>query len=352
MKYIAIGSVVVSAALYSGVAASQPPIPPCYDFRNDIAEGQSGSEVAWLQKMLMQEGLDSTPDEPGAFGPNTVQALASFKQAYAGPIDPDLFEESLLAGTVERSILNGFYGCAKEKSAVSLQSVNPEANLAEWGRLVRVAAGGVQDARTTTLVVRGPDGAKYSNNNLVTELGSEPGVYYFYPEFHRFDTQRSEWLPNGAYSVWIVSRDGVSNEAAMTVVDGAGQEAGILIDDTALAEENDEAAVLQAQIISLQEQVSSLLRQIAGCAKLGSDMEAGDRGPEVGRLHAALAAQGYPIDLEEETRMEFGPTTRQAVESFQEAHRARILDPLNLPAPTGYVGSRTRAVLNEGIVCN
>lgn len=83
------------------------------------------------------------------------------------------------------------------------------------------------------------------------------------------------------------------------------------------------------------------------------DLKTGSNNAEVLALQKILntdtdtqvATEG-PGSLSNETSY-FGQKTQNAVKRFQEKYRSEILAPLNISAPTGVVGARTRAVLNS-----
>ena len=79
---------------------------------------------------------------------------------------------------------------------------------------------------------------------------------------------------------------------------------------------------------------------------LQRNLSYGMRGPEVKALQTFLAEDRsiYPEGL---VTGWFGPLTRRAVIRFQEKYAADILTPLGLTAGTGFMGSRTRALLNS-----
>lgn len=114
------------------------------------------------------------------------------------------------------------------------------------------------------------------------------------------------------------------------------------------------AEELLAQIQQLQAQLNQLLAQYqqmtgqttpttqtpAACVGITftRDLAQGMSGEDVKCLQALLGVTpqtGF-----------FGPLTFEAVVKFQEQNAAQILTPLGLTAGTGYVGARTRAVLN------
>lgn len=101
---------------------------------------------------------------------------------------------------------------------------------------------------------------------------------------------------------------------------------------------------LQAQLNQLMSQYQQMTGQTtqtpAACVGITftQDLAQGMSGNEVKCLQALLGVTpqtGF-----------FGPLTFEAVKKFQEQNAAQILTPLGLTAGTGYVGARTRAVLN------
>jgi peptidoglycan hydrolase-like protein with peptidoglycan-binding domain len=116
---------------------------------------------------------------------------------------------------------------------------------------------------------------------------------------------------------------------------------------------------LQGRVRELQDQISAL-RNDQNTAELGEKritrpLSIGDSGPQVRWLQQALnategirvAARG-PGSPGSETRY-FGPKTQQAVKAFQERHAQEVLAPAGLSHATGYVGPRTRDVINSRI---
>lgn len=109
-------------------------------------------------------------------------------------------------------------------------------------------------------------------------------------------------------------------------------------------------------------------KRIFGCALLAivfipvvvygailRDLQQGDRGSDVRELQIALnrdpntrvssSGAGSPG---QETNY-FGTLTFGAVKRFQQKYLTEILEPLGLTRPTGYVGERTRLVLNRTV---
>lgn len=95
-----------------------------------------------------------------------------------------------------------------------------------------------------------------------------------------------------------------------------------------------------------------LITPLFGEAAISQDLRLGSRGPQVRELQkilnldpqTRLAASG-PGSPDNETEY-FGPLTHSAVLRFQQKYSAEILAPIGLTAPTGFVGPRTRQILN------
>jgi len=110
---------------------------------------------------------------------------------------------------------------------------------------------------------------------------------------------------------------------------------------------------LIGQITELQGQLNKFLEQEprTWCFSFRNDLKKGNSGLEVRILQAALEEEKFTISAEEKVSYYFGDSTFQAVIGFQEKYRADILSPLNLASGTGYVGSSTRAKLNQLYGC-
>jgi len=146
------------------------------------------------------------------------------------------------------------------------------------------------------------------------------------------------------------------------------------VSTTALAMTEQERQALIAQIES---QLSQLYQQVAQmqsqqgstitsnlssvptnwCHTFNSNIKYGVTGAEVAALHVALQNQGMYIPSSEQSIQYFGDYTTTAVNSFQEKYASEILWPLGLTKGTSFVGTSTRAKLNQfygctsGVVC-
>ena len=103
----------------------------------------------------------------------------------------------------------------------------------------------------------------------------------------------------------------------------------------------------------LKAQLQALLKTTASSASvsLTRNLELGMEGEDVRALQAYLNTHGYPVSQSgvgslgnESTH--FGPGTKSAVIKFQNAHASTLLTPINLTSGTGYVGEKTRALIN------
>jgi len=118
-------------------------------------------------------------------------------------------------------------------------------------------------------------------------------------------------------------------------------------------------AELQALIEALQEQIAQLQHQLneiqtqseVWCHDFEVNLRYGDRGPEVSALQAALKKEGFTISEKEIEESYFGDWTAAAVVGFQEKYKEDVLAPWGLEHGTGFVGSTTRAKLNELYGC-
>lgn len=108
---------------------------------------------------------------------------------------------------------------------------------------------------------------------------------------------------------------------------------------------------LKAEVARLQAKINAILAQRGGeatCAKLENNLYYGlTDDEEVSCLQQFLKNQGTEIYPEGLVTGNFLSLTQTAVIRFQEKYRTEILSPLGLEQGTGYVGSLTRAKVNE-----
>lgn len=107
-----------------------------------------------------------------------------------------------------------------------------------------------------------------------------------------------------------------------------------------------------AEIRAVVLQLQSLLAQLPGasisCSSVVGDLHWGMQdNSQVKCLQEFLKSQGSAIYPEGLVTGNFGVLTQQAVIRFQNKYALEILTPLGLPAGTGYVGSSTRAKINQ-----
>ncbi len=124
----------------------------------------------------------------------------------------------------------------------------------------------------------------------------------------------------------------------------------------------DQIATLQAQLTALTAQLAELTGEevvvVSGCdiSSFDRNLEVGDTGDDVKCLQIVLnsdsdtqlADSGVGSSGEETSY--FGPLTKAAVIKFQELYADEVLASWGLTAGTGFVGSTSRAKLNELLV--
>jgi len=106
---------------------------------------------------------------------------------------------------------------------------------------------------------------------------------------------------------------------------------------------------LKAQIAILQSKIAQVLgeRGEISCQKFEESLYFGIRNYQVSCLQEFLKSQGPEIYPEGLVTGFFGSLTQAAVIRFQEKYKNEILIPLGLNQGTGFVGTTTRAKLNE-----
>ena len=115
---------------------------------------------------------------------------------------------------------------------------------------------------------------------------------------------------------------------------------------------------LQALILQLQLQIAQLQKQLAEvqekpvvwCHDFNVNLKYGDDSNEVNLLQLALDKEGVYVSPTDRGGY-FGDYTASAVVAFQEKYASEILAPWGLKHGTGFVGSTTRAKLNELYGC-
>jgi len=115
--------------------------------------------------------------------------------------------------------------------------------------------------------------------------------------------------------------------------------------DVRIAELQAKIAELTQQLIALQAP-AEIAKEVQAQILFSAPLSLGMRNEEVQKLQEILAKdpQVYPEGL---VTGYFGPLTHAAVIRFQEKYAEEILEPISLPAGTGFVGERTLAKLNE-----
>ena len=90
------------------------------------------------------------------------------------------------------------------------------------------------------------------------------------------------------------------------------------------------------------------------CHDFNTNLRIGDEGEEVKALQIALVKEGFlipPVENRQDYHF-FGEFTASAVVGFQQKYHKEILAPLGLYYGTGFVGTTTRAKLNELYGCS
>jgi len=120
------------------------------------------------------------------------------------------------------------------------------------------------------------------------------------------------------------------------------------------------AAEIQAQIQALLNQITQLQKQLAEirgeeevvwCHDFKVNLRIGDEGDEVSALYIALFKQGLVPERSSAFQRIFDEVVASAVVGFQEKYKEDVLAPWGLEHGTGYVGTTTRAKLNELYGC-
>lgn len=110
---------------------------------------------------------------------------------------------------------------------------------------------------------------------------------------------------------------------------------------------------LLAQIENLKAQIDEIKAKLGignnqtSCSDFNSNLYFGYSSSSVKCLQEFLKSQGAGIYPEGLVTGYFGSLTRAAVIKFQEKHASEILTPINLYVGTGFVGSSTRAKINQ-----
>jgi len=123
----------------------------------------------------------------------------------------------------------------------------------------------------------------------------------------------------------------------------------------ALSQESARISCLENIVAQLTSQVQAVLGQQVGvgstwCHTFNIDLGFANSGSsEVGHLHTALDKQGF--SYAPDTGNTYSNGTALAVKRFQEKHASEILAPWGLTQGTGFVGTTTRAKLNQLYGC-
>ncbi len=91
-----------------------------------------------------------------------------------------------------------------------------------------------------------------------------------------------------------------------------------------------------------------------GLNRLVRDLKLSDTGEDVRTLQLFLNTHGFTVATVGEgspgyESTFFGPATEQALKKFQNAHSAKVLTPFGLTSGTGYLGAKTRELINSMI---
>jgi peptidoglycan hydrolase-like protein with peptidoglycan-binding domain len=107
---------------------------------------------------------------------------------------------------------------------------------------------------------------------------------------------------------------------------------------------------LLERIAALKQEIAELQKQkgtAQSCSQFYSDLYFGMSGVQVSCLQNFLKRQGADIYPEGYVTGNFGSLTEAAVIKFQEKYASDILTPIGFSKGSGYVGSRTRAKINQ-----
>ncbi|MFH1462680.1 MAG: peptidoglycan-binding protein [bacterium] len=184
-------------------------------------------------------------------------------------------------------------------------------------------------------------------------LSSSPDFQYIsqepYVQTKQWDLcQGQTFCPQGQYSVYakFYAPWGTASEVVSASIFFGTKEEQIKQMEQKIRELLFLIAQLQAQLKELTEQAENTT-SLPSDFQFLSDLQYNQTSQEVSYLQLFLKAQGPDIYPEAIVSGWFGPLTKQAVIRFQEKYALDTLTPLGLEKGTGFVGSSTRAKINQ-----